>query len=422
MGLAPHARIVVYEGPNDSGSPSNTSNYDTLAAAVDDDVAQVVTTSWGECEQLVGEGAAKAESVLFEQAALQGQSVVAAAGDSGSEDCYNPASSGGGRQLAVDDPASQPLVTGVGGTTLTLGSPLGETAWNTGLGLPDPGAGGGGLSAFWPMPAYQRQAAPGLGIVTGPYAGTGRCGSSGCREVPDVAADAGSAYAVYCTQESFDCAPGGWTPVGGTSAAAPTFAALLALADSSAACATTGPVGFVNPALYAAAGGSDYPTAFRDVTTGDNDLTGSAGGLYPAATGYDLATGLGAPLAGDGSDGGLVAQLCSAGSRAIDDAALAAPAVTAVRAGSGPAGLEVTVHGRDLAGARAVRFGLRLARFTVASPERILAYVPPGSGSVHVTVVGRRGTSRRTRADVFTYVPRSRATRAVPSGVPGRQS
>ena len=88
---------------------------------------------------------------MFQQAVAQGQTVVAAAGDEGSEDCYAFPSSTDAR-LQVDDPASQPWVTGVGGTTLdALGPPPTESVWNSGLFT---GTGGGGISATWTMPAW----------------------------------------------------------------------------------------------------------------------------------------------------------------------------------------------------------------------------------------------------------------------------
>ena len=83
--------------------------------------------------------------------------------------------------------------------------------------------------------------------------------------------------------------------VGGTSAAAPAWAALIALTNASARCAGT-PIGFANPALYNAAA-TAYSSDFNDVTSGNNDMTGSNGGLFPAGPGYDMATGLGSPNA-----------------------------------------------------------------------------------------------------------------------------
>ena len=165
MSLAPGASLIVYEGPNNAGGVSSKANYDTFEAAINSDVAKVITTSWGSCEPSVGESTARAENQLFEQAALQGQTVVAAAGDGGAEDCYDTTSGSSAQEPAVDDPASQPFVTGVGGTTLTLSPARSEVVWNTGPRNANPGAGGGGLSAFWSMPAYQRGAAATLNVV-----------------------------------------------------------------------------------------------------------------------------------------------------------------------------------------------------------------------------------------------------------------
>ena len=277
--LAPQAKVLVYQGPN-----TNAGAYDTYAQIVADDVASVVSTSWGLCEPQEGSAAAQAESTLFAEAAVQGQTVTAAAGDQGSEDCLTSSS---GDSLAVDDPASQPDVTGVGGTQWSsAGPPAVESAWNAG-----PtccwGAGGGGISTLWAMPAYQSSS-----TVTGvhnPLSSGTPCGAASgyCRQVPDVSALAGEFPYVDDS--------GGWNSWGGTSLASPDWAALLALADASSSCAGKH-VGLANPALYQVA--ASTPSAFQDITTGDNDLTGHAGGLYPATVGYDMATGLGTPDAG----------------------------------------------------------------------------------------------------------------------------
>jgi subtilase family serine protease len=277
IGLAPKANIVVYEGPN-----SNTGPYDTMSTIISQRVAQVVTTSWGQCESLDGSTAAGSENTLFEEAAAQGMTIVSASGDDGSEDCYpTPPTS-----LEVDDPASQPFVTGVGGTSLTAnastGARVGETVWNGGQTV---GATGGGLSSFWPMPAYQSLAPSFLHVIN--------ARSSGAREVPDVSADGDPAtgYVIYWSGGLPTSNP--WQVVGGTSAAAPMWAALIALTNASAECAGTS-IGFANPALYHAAAVA-YGTDFNDITSGDNDMTGLNGGLYPAGSGYDMATGLGSP-------------------------------------------------------------------------------------------------------------------------------
>jgi subtilase family serine protease len=259
IGLAPQASIDVYEGP-----PSPAGAYQTYSRIVADDTAQVISTSWGMCEALQGAAPAAAENTLFEEAAVQGQSVVAAAGDEGSDDC-------GIGIRSVDDPASQPWVTGVGGTT----DPGADTVWNNAL-----GATGGGVSRLWGRPAYQH--ADGVAMAS-----NCRGGLTSCREVPDVSADADpdSGYvAVY---------DGGWATVGGTSVAAPTLAAYAALAEASPACAGHR-IGFLNPLLYRA------PAAdFGDVTQGQNASGGVSG--FAAGPGYDLASGLGTPTAALGA-------------------------------------------------------------------------------------------------------------------------
>jgi subtilase family serine protease len=110
--------------------------------------------------------------------------------------------------------------------------------------------------------------------------------------VPDVSASASpdNGYVEYCTVGSM-CTSKGWMAVGGTSASAPLWAALAALADQG----LSRPVGFVNPLLYELAANPSDSNAFNDITTGNNDWTGTNGGLYPATARYDMATGLGTP-------------------------------------------------------------------------------------------------------------------------------
>jgi subtilase family serine protease len=268
-GLAPAASIDVYEAPN-----SNTGLIDEYAQIANDDVAQTISTSWGLCEQLQGSTIAQSEELVFEQMAAQGQSILSAAGDSGSEDCYGPRTTHD-TFLAVDDPSSDPYVTGVGGTTLTsIGPPPTETAWNESARRG--GAGGGGISTEWQMPSWQ---AP-LGVISNSSGSP--CGApSGtyCREVPDVSASADpyDGFTIYYL--------GSWQPIGGTSDAAPMWGALVGLADEG--CGDR--AGFLNPALYA------RQSDLHDITTGNNDYTRTNGGLFPAGAGYDMATGLGTP-------------------------------------------------------------------------------------------------------------------------------
>src|ERR1019366_10157130 len=155
--------------------------------------------------------------------------------------------------------------------------------WSQGTVGPGLSAGGGGISAMWPMPSWQAA----LGVISG-SSGTPCGATSGyCREVPDVSASAepNTGYRVFFS--------GSWATYGGTSLAAPTWAALIALEDASSACAGHR-LGLINPALYQlrAAGSSD----FHDVVSGNNDAVGTNGGNFAAGTGYDMATGLGTPI------------------------------------------------------------------------------------------------------------------------------
>ena len=165
----------------------------------------------------------------FAQAYAQDQTVYAAAGDSGLTGC-------GGTEhglRSTDDPASQPDVIGVGGTTIAGAH---ETVWNRGSGV-----GGGGVSLDAAMPAYQH-------AVLGDRKACGTDGKSFCRQVPDVSADADpyTGYVIY-----FDGKwQGGW---GGTSAATPLWAAATALIDASPACRSTGRVANMLPTLYSLA-------------------------------------------------------------------------------------------------------------------------------------------------------------------------
>ena len=267
VALAPGAKIEVYQGPNNSTGPTDV--YQKIA---DDNSASIVSTSWGTCEG-DPQGDPAAEQPIFEQMAAQGQTVLSAAGDSGSSDCNGVTNNG----LAVDDPASQPYVTGVGGLTINSINPLSQTVWNGGTGTANAGAGGGGISTLWSRPSWQ--VAPGIAT------------SQLNREVPDlsVMADPNTGFIEYftgaggpaCTQ---NCGAG-WNSIGGTSIGSPLVSALVAVAAQTCA---VNRLGFINPALYAMAN-----TGFVDVTSGSNDLFGVGG--YNAGPGYDPASGLGSP-------------------------------------------------------------------------------------------------------------------------------
>jgi len=285
LGLVPHlASLRVYEASN-----SSLAAYNDAWARIVSDAVPVVSTSWVFCEEGAGlTSEIQQENIFFQAAAAQGQTILAASGDLGATGCYDP-NTGANTFPAVDDPASQPYVTGVGGTTLRINfdnTYQSEQVWNDRA--IHNGASGGGLSQVWQMPSWQQ--APG---VANAY-------STGFREVPDVSlnADPQTGYDIYCSAGG--CANRGWMILGGTSAAAPAWAAMIALANQASLKANGFNAGFLNPSLYNIAHGAygtSYAAGFHDVVpvTGglnNNDYIGTSG-AYPATTEYDLATGLG---------------------------------------------------------------------------------------------------------------------------------
>ena len=275
---APGAKLISYEGPN-----SALGSIKVWQAIVNEDKAQIVSTSWGLCETYESAGVRNALHTAFAQAATQGQSIFAATGDSGSEDCLQ---SSGSEGLAIDSPANEPLVTAVGGTSLrpnvAVTRPNHEPVWNDCVGTTSPdcaeddgGAAGGGLSHDYAKPSWQPTA-------------TGSTCNPGCRELPDLSANAG-------VGEAFESA-GTWNLIGGTSIASPKLAGIAA--DIGSGCAN--PLGAFNRRMYAlSALGGIYGVGLRDVPAGEgnNDLTRNNNDQYMTANGFDLATGLGTPLA-----------------------------------------------------------------------------------------------------------------------------
>jgi subtilase family serine protease len=347
-GLAPSVSIDVYQAPG-----SDKSVYDMFNDIVTADADKVVSASFGACEEIFKADDPTymaAVGAVMEAADAQDQTVFASVGDSGSSGCYP---SDKNATPDADFPASSPNVIAVGGTTIVPTG--GETVWNESEF--EAGAGGGGDSIAWCMPSYQYQPAiPGLiSELSKPDSG---CKSSDkgkyFREIPDVSADAdpASGYVIY--------AAGTWQVAGGTSAAAPLWAAIAALIDASPFCADygSGTAGVLPQGLYGMmAIDHTYvygavPEGLADITAGDNDYTptGYTGGLYPATTGFDMATGLGVPLV-TGEDGasntsmfypGLAALMCQYYAKK-----LTSTSVTGISPNAGPAGhaITVTVHG-----------------------------------------------------------------------------
>jgi len=266
--------MLIYQGPNNQQGGIDIDNK-----IATDNLAQVVSTSWGYPETVAvgltvngGSSYMATENQIFQRMAAQGQSMFAASGDSGAYD--------DGTTIDVDDPASQPFVTGVGGTSLTgsVSTPV-ERAWNscgTGKCLQTGGgSSGGGVSAVWPIfnnsnPTYNYQVGvPGLASPTN-------------RNVPDVSLNADPNSSPY-----YIVVLGGPGFEGGTSAAAPLWAAFTALLNQGSSIAGASPLGFANPKLYQLDNNaSTYAVNFNDVTSGDN-------GNYSAHAGYDNVTGLG---------------------------------------------------------------------------------------------------------------------------------
>ena len=321
LAIAPNAsHILVYNAPNDFTGQTELDEYTKIAK---DNIAAVISSSWGGCENDAGVGYAEAENLIFEQMALQGQSVFASSGDTGAFGCIRD---DGTTIVNVADPASQPWVTSVGGTSLESFNPDAnpdpnyptgvETVWNVDDlcnasanegGAPGffwcgaTGAGGGGSSQFWGRPLYQ--VGPGVNNAYTQH-GPSQCvlakAGQPCREVPDVSANADpyTGYAEYCAGDpstNSECAtftgsdvPAGWLAIGGTSLSSPLWSAVIADRVS----ASGFRVGNANPLLYLLFN-LDADGYFHDIT-GDRQSTNN-NGLFPTTPGYDLATGIGTP-------------------------------------------------------------------------------------------------------------------------------
>jgi subtilase family serine protease len=327
--------IYVVVGPS-----ANNGAFDALSFAIQNNVAPVISNSFGNCEANLG-GAGAGSFVLMlrqeaQQANLQGQTITSATGDSGAADCEASGSTIATSGLAVDVPASIPEVTGVGGSEFmgdlqgvvsngcaaatpfwssscspTSGpsalSYITEMAWNdspmTGNGTKlstTLSAGGGGASAVFGKPPFQT-------FVLTPH--------DNKRDVPDISLNASLEHDAYlfctagsCVNNSYRGSDGqSLAVVGGTSAGAPTFAGILAIINQATKPGNPPGQGNANPELYTLA--MTTSTAFHDITTGSNRVPCQAGSPncpstppagctvpcigFTAVAGYDQATGLG---------------------------------------------------------------------------------------------------------------------------------
>lgn len=253
--VATGVSIAVYFAPN-----TDAGFLDAVTTAIHDTVHKpsVISISWGGPESSWTAQAMTSMDQAFQAAAALGITVCVASGDGGSSDGV----SGGGQH--VDFPASSPFALGCGGTSLhATGKQItSEVVWNDGAAG---GAGGGGVSSFFPVPSWQQ----GLAAT----AATGARSALSGRGVPDVAGDADPETGYDVLIDGTD------TVIGGTSAVAPLWAGLVALAN-----AINGQAGgYLNPLLYA------NPAALRDIVQGNN-------GAFGASVGWDCCTGLGSPI------------------------------------------------------------------------------------------------------------------------------
>lgn len=270
--MAPGANIVLIVASTSSGNAINAAE----AAAIKMFPGSVMSQSFGTPEYVVhgNDAQFKQAHKNYEAAAAAGITVLASAGDNGATN--------GGTIANAGFPASDPLVTAVGGTqgnpypgglagcgtTTCTGTYGGEEVWNE----PQYGAATGGApSLVFAVPSFQS----GLGLTS--------------RSVPDVSYNAAVDGGVIVAWSAVP-SEAGFYIVGGTSAASPQWAAIIALANQAAG----GPLGYLNPAIYKLAQSPAYSTDFHDVTVGNNELVGTPVG-FTAHGGWDDATGWGTP-------------------------------------------------------------------------------------------------------------------------------
>ena len=256
--IAPGAKIAVYFAPN-----TDQGFLDAITTAIHDRVRKpsVVSISWGSAESAWTNQSLQGFDQAFQDAGLLGVTVCCASGDDGSTD---NATDG---KAHVDFPSSSPHVLACGGTRLESagGKIQNETVWNHGAGK---GASGGGISEFFALPDFQKNAKVPVSVNPTHFKGRG---------VPDVSGDADPATGYQIRVDGKDAV------FGGTSAVAPLWAALIALMNQH----LRTPVGYLNPVIYGSAPGGNIK-GLRDIVAGDN-------GAYTAGPGWDACTGLGSP-------------------------------------------------------------------------------------------------------------------------------
>jgi subtilase family serine protease len=292
--MAPGANILLVETP--VTETEGIEGFPQIEAAiqyvVDHHLGNVISQSFGATEQTFAGGAAQIKSLeyAYQDAANHGVTVLASSGDTGAGN-YEPDGVNLYQFPTVGWPASDPLVTGVGGTQLHLNENgiayAPPNVWNDTALFGSPAAGSGGLSSIFSRPSYQNSVASVVGDRRG---------------VPDISAsaavDGGANIYISAINHPEGLVGPGWYVVGGTSEASPLTAGIISLADQFAGHG----LGLINPALYEM--GDGMGSGINDVTLGNNGVTWTdthgvthtlAG--YNAGPGYDLASGLGTPWA-----------------------------------------------------------------------------------------------------------------------------
>lgn len=243
--------------------------------AITANLGDVISQSFGENEACVDPALLRAEHFLYALANTRHITLLASSGDSGAAELN---CTGTAIVKAASWPASDPLVTAVGGTKLfadlTTGTYDHEVTWNASVDVVD-GASGGGFSVIYNAPNYQQ----GVAAI-----------DNGGRGVPDVAYDASVDRGVLVAW-GVPFGVGAFFIFGGTSSGSPQWAGLTALADQWAGHR----LGFLNKAIYNLGLGGPYSTNFHDITVGNNSFDSITG--FSAEVGWDAATGWGSPKA-----------------------------------------------------------------------------------------------------------------------------
>ncbi|TME13511.1 MAG: protease [Chloroflexi bacterium] len=279
--IAPDAGIVVLTSPvsETEGIIGLPEFLQLEQYALDHHLGSIISQSWGASEVTLKDAAGRKEvqkwDAFFQKAtAQQGITFFSSSGDNGATDYSNLRATKLSPTPTTSFPADDPWVTSVGGTTMIRnGSRIEEMVWNS-----NGGASGGGFSDFFATPSFQKTLPSSV-----------QSELQNRRGVPDIAGDADPLTGLAFYQD------GAWMLTGGTSASAPLWAALIAVANQMAGHS----LGFINPALYKMAMTSHYAQDFRDITVGNNDVNykGVSVQGYPAVQGWDPVTGLGTPNA-----------------------------------------------------------------------------------------------------------------------------